>query len=44
MDIELARTFLAVAAAGNFVGAAAGLHVTPSTVSTPLKPLGRLTS
>jgi DNA-binding transcriptional LysR family regulator len=33
MDTELARTFLAVAAHGNFVAAAQRLHVTQSTVS-----------
>ncbi len=39
MDIELARTFLAVAAAGNFVGAAQRLYVTQSTVSTRIHSL-----
>lgn len=39
MDIELARTFLAVAATGNFVGAAARLHVTQSTVSARINTL-----
>lgn len=39
MDIEFARTFLAVAAAGNFVGAAQRLHVTQSTVSTRIQAL-----
>ncbi|MFA5626491.1 MAG: LysR family transcriptional regulator [Thiohalomonadaceae bacterium] len=39
MDIEFARTFLAVAAAGNFVGAAARLHVTQSTVSARIQTL-----
>lgn len=39
MDIELARTFLAVAAAGNFVGAAARLHITQSTVSARIQTL-----
>ena len=39
MDIEFARTFLAVAAAGNFVGAAARLHVTQSTVSARIQAL-----
>ncbi|MHB9119540.1 MAG: LysR family transcriptional regulator [Burkholderiales bacterium] len=39
MDIELARTFLAVAAAGNFVGAAQRLHVTQSTVSVRVQAL-----
>ena len=39
MDIEFARTFLAVAAAGNFVGAAERLHVTQSTVSARIQAL-----
>lgn len=39
MDTEFARTFLAVTAAGNFVGAAAKLHVTQSTVSARIKTL-----
>lgn len=39
MDTELARTFLAVTAAGNFVGAAERLHVTQSTVSTRIQTL-----
>jgi DNA-binding transcriptional LysR family regulator len=39
MDIELARTFLAVTAAGNFVGAAQRLHVTQSTVSARIQAL-----
>lgn len=39
MDIEHARTFLAVAAAGNFVGAAERLHVTQSTVSSRIQSL-----
>lgn len=39
MDTELARTFLAVIAAGNFVHAAERLHVTQSTVSTRIKRL-----
>ena len=39
MDIEFARTFLAVAAAGNFVGAAERLHVTQSTVSARIQTL-----
>ncbi|MDD5366583.1 MAG: LysR family transcriptional regulator [Gallionellaceae bacterium] len=39
MDIEYARTFLAVAAAGNFVGAAERLHVTQSTVSARIQTL-----
>lgn len=39
MDTELARTFLAVIAAGNFVAASQRLHVTQSTVSTRIKRL-----
>lgn len=39
MDTELARTFLAVAAAGNFIGAADRLHVTQSTVSARIRAL-----
>jgi LysR family transcriptional regulator, flagellar master operon regulator len=39
MDIEFARTFLAVAAAGNFVGAAERLHITQSTVSARIQTL-----
>ena len=39
MDTELARTFLAVVAAGNFVSAAERLHVTQSTVSARIKEL-----
>ncbi|MDD3530073.1 MAG: LysR family transcriptional regulator [Gallionellaceae bacterium] len=39
MDIEYARTFLAVAAAGNFVAAAERLHVTQSTVSARIQTL-----
>lgn len=39
MDIEFARTFLAVAAAGNFVGAATRLHITQSTVSARIQTL-----
>jgi DNA-binding transcriptional LysR family regulator len=39
MDIELARTFLAVAASGNFVAAAGKLHVTQSTVSARVATL-----
>lgn len=39
MDTELARTFLTVIAAGNFVGAAARLHVTQSTVSARIHAL-----
>ncbi|MBN8774469.1 MAG: LysR family transcriptional regulator [Thiobacillus sp.] len=39
MDTELARTFLAVAATGNFVAAASRLHVTQSTVSARIHTL-----
>ncbi len=39
MDTELARTFLAVAASGNFVAAANRLHVTQSTVSARIHTL-----
>lgn len=39
MDTELARTFLTVVAAGNFVTAAARLHVTQSTVSARIHAL-----
>jgi DNA-binding transcriptional LysR family regulator len=39
MDIEFARTFLAVAATGNFVAAAGRLHVTQSTVSARIQNL-----
>src|SRR3546814_21153538 len=39
MDTELARTFLTVVAAGNFVGAAERLHVTQSTVSARIHVL-----
>lgn len=39
MDVEHARTFLAIAAAGNFVGAAGRLHVTQSTVSARIQTL-----
>lgn len=39
MDTELARTFLAVVAAGNFVNAAERLHVTQSTVSARIQAL-----
>lgn len=43
MDLEFARTFLAVAAAGNFVGAAERLHITQSTVSARIQNLeGRM--
>ncbi|MGQ0383073.1 MAG: LysR family transcriptional regulator [Gammaproteobacteria bacterium] len=39
MDTELAKTFLAVIAAGNFVAASQRLHVTQSTVSTRIQRL-----
>jgi DNA-binding transcriptional LysR family regulator len=39
MDTELARTFLAVAATGNFVAAASRLFVTQSTVSARIRTL-----
>jgi DNA-binding transcriptional LysR family regulator len=39
MDTELARTFLTVIAAGNFIGAADRLHVTQSTVSARIRAL-----
>lgn len=39
MDIQLARTFLAVIASGNFIAAAASLHVTQSAVSLRIKRL-----
>jgi LysR family transcriptional regulator, flagellar master operon regulator len=39
MDTELARTFLMVAATGNFVAAASRLHVTQSTVSARIRTL-----
>jgi DNA-binding transcriptional LysR family regulator len=39
MDTELARTFLTVVAAGNFVGAAERLHVTQSTISARIHTL-----
>jgi DNA-binding transcriptional LysR family regulator len=39
MDTELARTFLAVVASGNFVSAAERLHVTQSTVSARIQAL-----
>lgn len=42
MDTELARTFLAVVAAGNFVSAAERLHVTQSTVSARIQSLEHL--
>jgi DNA-binding transcriptional LysR family regulator len=39
METELARTFLTVIAAGNFIGAAERLHVTQSTVSARVHAL-----
>lgn len=39
MDTELARTFLTVVAAGNFINAAERLHVTQSTVSARIHSL-----
>jgi LysR family transcriptional regulator, flagellar master operon regulator len=39
MDIELARTFLTVVTAGNFINAADRLHVSQSTVSTRIHTL-----
>lgn len=39
MDTELARTFLTVVSAGNFVRAAERLHVTQSTVSARIQTL-----
>ena len=39
MDTELARTFLAVVSAGNFISAADRLHVTQSTVSARIHAL-----
>ena len=39
MDTELARTFLTVVTAGNFIGAADLLHVSQSTVSTRIHTL-----
>src|SRR5918994_3473746 len=39
METELARTFLTVVAAGNFVSAAERLHVTQSTVSARIHTL-----
>lgn len=42
MDTELARTFLTVAATGNFVAAASRLHVTQSTVSARIHTLETL--
>jgi DNA-binding transcriptional LysR family regulator len=42
MDTELARTFLTVVAAGNFIGAADRLHLTQSTVSARIHTLEEL--
>ncbi len=42
MDVELARTLLVAAAAGNFVTAAERLHVTQSTVSARIRNLETL--
>jgi len=42
VDTELARTFLTVVAAGNFVSAAERLHVTQSTVSARIHALEEL--
>ena len=39
MDIGLARTFLEIVAAGNFVGAARRLNVTQSTISMRARSL-----
>jgi len=39
MDIELARTFLAVVETGSFLDAADKVHVTQSTVSTRIRTL-----
>jgi DNA-binding transcriptional LysR family regulator len=39
MDIELARTFLAIVAAGSFVRAAERLHVSQTTVSARIRSL-----
>jgi DNA-binding transcriptional LysR family regulator len=39
LETDLARTFLAVVAAGNFIKAADRLHVTQSTVSTRIRSL-----
>ena len=39
MDTELARTFLTVVTAGNFITAAERLHVSQSTVSTRIQTL-----
>lgn len=39
MDIDLARTFLAVVESGNFIGAARRLNLTQSTISMRIKSL-----
>ncbi|WP_207540525.1 LysR family transcriptional regulator [Sabulicella rubraurantiaca] len=39
MDIELARTFLAIVSAGSFVGASERLHVAQTTVSARIRSL-----
>jgi len=39
MDVELAKTFLAVVDTGSFIDAAANVHVTQSTVSMRIKSL-----
>ena len=39
MDTELARTFMMVVSAGNFISAAERLHVTQSTVSARIRLL-----
>ncbi|WP_207539555.1 LysR family transcriptional regulator [Sabulicella rubraurantiaca] len=39
MDIELARTFLAIVSAGSFVGASDQLHVAQTTVSARIRSL-----
>jgi DNA-binding transcriptional LysR family regulator len=39
METELARTFLTVVAAGNFISAAERLHVTQSTISARIRTL-----
>ncbi len=44
MDTELARTFLTVVEAGNFISAAERLHVSQSTVSTRIHTLESLLS
>ena len=39
MDIELARTFLAIVSAGSFILAAERQHVAQTTVSALIRPL-----